>query len=210
MKLKLPFQNGTLGALLANIGVGLGILLLLAISYFYIYLPNRTHHGESITVPDLNGMKLEELNAFLTRHDLRYAVDDSTYSDEFPPLTVLRQFPKAGSKVKEGRVIYVSVNRVSPPTLPLPDLTEDVSLTTADIIIKSNNLRRGRVTYKASPFLNYVLEMRYKGSIILPGTQVQKGTIIDLVVGDGKGPADFTVGNLVGDTYERALFKLEG
>jgi len=166
MKLKLPFQNGTLGALLANIGVGLGILLLLAISYFYIYLPNRTHHGESITVPDLNGMKLEELNAFLTRHDLRYAVDDSTYSDEFPPLTVLRQFPKAGSKVKEGRVIYVSVNRVSPPTLPLPDLTEDVSLTTADIIIKSNNLRRGRVTYKASPFLNYVLEMRYKGSII--------------------------------------------
>jgi eukaryotic-like serine/threonine-protein kinase len=37
---------------------------------------------------------------------------------------------------------------------------------------------------------------------------VPKGAIIDLVVGDGNGPADFTVGNLIGDTYQRALLRL--
>lgn len=210
IRFKIPYQDSTLGSLLINVSIVIGILLLISVVYFYIYLPNITHHGESITVPDLEGMRVDELNDFLTKHDLRYAIDDSIYSEDFPPLSVLRQFPKAGSKVKEGRVIYVSINRVSPPTLPLPDLTENVSLTAADLILKSNQLRRGRVYYKASPFLNYVLEMRFKGSIILPGTQIQKGAVIDLVVGDGKGPADFTVGNLVGDTYERALFKLMG
>lgn len=209
MKLKLPFQDNTLGSLLVNVGTVLGVLLLLAVGYFYVYLPHITNHSESITVPDLEGMQIGELEEFLTRHDLRYALDDSSYSDKSPPLSVLRQFPKAGSKVKEGRKIYVSVNRVTPPTMPLPDLL-DRSLTNAEVVLRSNELRRGRILYEPSPFSNLVKEMRNNGKPILPGTRIPKGTIIDLVVTDGHGPADFSVGRLVGDTYERALFKLRG
>src|SRR5258708_351157 len=99
-KIKIPFQDGTLGSLLANVGIVVGIFLLSAIFYFYIYLPGITHHSESITVPDLDGMKVEELQDFLTKHDLRFQVEDSGYSEKKAPLTVLRQFPKAGSKVK--------------------------------------------------------------------------------------------------------------
>jgi beta-lactam-binding protein with PASTA domain len=209
MKLKLPFQENTLGSLIINTCLILCVLLIFSIGYFYVYLPAVTHHGESITVPDLKGMKVEELQPFLSKHDLRFEIDDSTYSEDFPPFSVLRQFPKEGSKVKEGRVIYVSVNRKSPPTMPLTDLT-NISLTAADIILKSTQLRRGRVSYRPHPFLNLVLEMYYKGRPIQPGAQVQKGTTIDLVVGDGHGRSSFTVGSLVGDTYERALFKLDG
>ncbi len=209
MKIKLPFQDNTLGSLLVNIGAVFGILILLAIGYFYIYLPHITNHSESITVPNLEGMKIEELPEFLTQHDLRFAVDDSAYSESSPPLSVLRQFPKAGSKVKEGRMIYVSVNRVTPPTLPLPDLP-GASLTNAEVVLKSNELRRGRILYETGPFTNLVKEMRYKGKMIVPGTRIPKGAVIDLVVTDGRGPADFVVGRLVGDTYERALFKLAG
>jgi eukaryotic-like serine/threonine-protein kinase len=210
MKLKFPFQVNTLGGMLANLGLALGIILLLAISYFYIYLPSATNHGESITVPDLKGMKIGELDEFLSSHDLRYSISDSAYSDDLPPLSVLRQFPKSGSKVKEGRMIYISINRITPPTMPVPDVTKDFSLTGADLIIKSNELKRGKVFYTSSPFLNNVIEMRYKGKTIEPGTRVPKGAVIDLVVGDGNGAADFKVDNLVGDSYERALFKLEG
>ena len=195
MKLKIPFQDNTLGSFLINAGSIVIILLLLAIGYFYVYLPHITNHSESITVPNLEGMKIDELEEYLAKHDLRYAVDDSAYSEKSPPLSVLRQFPKAGAKVKEGRKIYISVNRVTPPTMPLPDLL-DRSLTNAEVVLRSNELRRGRILYEASPFSNLVKEMRYQGKMILPGTRIPKGTVIDLVVTDGHGPADFTLGDL--------------
>lgn len=209
MKFKSLFQSNSIGALLASLGIIVGFILLMAVIYFYIYLPGITNHGESITVPNLEGMQTEQLGEFLTKHDLRYTVDDSAYSEKYPPLSVLRQFPRAGAKVKENRMIYISVNRVTPPTLPIPDLV-DRSLINAEVVLKSNELKRGRILFEASPFLNLVKEMRYQGKPITAGTRLPKGAIIDLVVGDGNGPADFTIGNLVGDSYERALFKLMG
>ena len=91
MKFKLPYQDNRLGSMLANLGIVFSILLLLAVSYFYVYLPGVTNHGESITVPNLQGMKLEELPEFLASHDLRYTVYDSAYSEEYPSLSVLQQ-----------------------------------------------------------------------------------------------------------------------
>jgi beta-lactam-binding protein with PASTA domain len=208
MKLKFPFDN-SLGGMLANVSIILGILFITCIGYFYIYLPSTTNHGESITVPDLQGMKIEELENFLTEKDLRYEVGDSSYSEKYAPLSVLIQYPRAGAKVKEGRVIYVTVNQINPPTVPLPDLV-DRSRINAEVVLKSNELKRGRIILEPSPFLNLVKEMRFGGQPIKAGTRIPKGSTIDLVVGDGNGPADFTIGNLVGDSYERALFKLAG
>lgn len=209
MKFGSIFRSSSVGGLLLSLAIPLGVILTFSVLYFYIYLPAVTNHGESITVPDLYGMNVDELETFLNDHDLRYSVNDSAYSGELPALSVLRQFPQPGSKVKEGRRIYVSLNRVTPPTLPIPDLV-DRSLVNAEVVLKSNELKRGRIFYEASPFRNLVKEMRVEGKKILPGTRVHKGAVIDLVVGDGNGPADFTIGNLVGDTFERAKFKLLG
>ena len=203
-------RSNTLGSVLANIGIAFGILFLISIAYFYVYLPGATNHGESITVPDLTGMKLEELSEFLSERELRFEVDDSTYSEEYPPLTVLRQFPRAGSTVKENRKIYISVNQVMPPTVPLPDLTSGGSRVNAEVVLKSNQLKRGRIYLQSSPFLNLVIEMRYQGKKIEPGARLPKGSVIDLVVGDGRGPSDLVLGDLIGDTYDHALFKIEG
>lgn len=209
MKLKQYLKRGTVGALLLSIAIPLGVLLLSGVIYFYIYLPSATNHGESITVPDLTGIPVEELEEFLTRHELRYAVNDSSYSADHPPLAVLRQFPHAGSLVKQNRVVYVSLNRVLPPTLPLPELVER-SLVNAEVVLKSLELKRGRIYYKPNPFRNLVMEMRMDGQEVKPGTRITKGSVIDLVVGDGNGPADFTIGNLIGDPLETAKFKLMG
>lgn len=203
------FKSSSLGGLLISLGITLSTIFIIAIVYFYIYLPAVTNHGESITVPELKGMNLEELETFLTQHDLRYTVNDSAYSSEYPPLAVLRQFPQAGSQVKINRVIYVSLNRITPPTLPIPDLV-DRSLVNAEVVLKSIELKRGRIYYEPSPFRNLVKEMRYEGKKIEPGTRITKGAIIDLVVGDGNGPADFKIGNLLGDALETAKFKLMG
>ncbi len=203
------FKEKTIGGLLKNLGIVLGTLAFICILYFYIYLPNITNHGETIVVPELKGMRVEELEKFLKEHRLRYSVYDSGYTDTLPPLSVLRQVPLPGARVKENRAVYVTLNRVSPPTLPMPDLT-DGSLVNARAVLKSNELKLGRVYYEPSPFKNLVREFRYQGKPVAPGVRLPKGSVIDLIVGDGFGPADFSIGNVVGDSYETALRKLSG
>ncbi|MBN8579000.1 MAG: PASTA domain-containing protein [Cyclobacteriaceae bacterium] len=209
MKLLDHLKRGSIGGLLLTILIPLGIILITGVLYFYIYLPSLTNHLESITVPDLTGLTVDELGDFVKKHDLRYAVNDSSYSASQPPLTVLGQFPQPGSIVKQNRVVFVSLNRVQPPTLPMPDL-EVRSLLNAEVVLKSLELKRGRIFYRPYPFRNLVLEMQHEGVKIIPGTRITKGSVIDFVVGDGNGPADFTIGNLIGDPLETAKFKLRG
>ena len=206
-------KKSTLGTLLVNLAIAFFVLVVIMICYFYIYLPNTTCHDCSITVPDLAGMKLEELEGFLKEHELRFEVEDSVYHEEYPPLTVLRQFPKGGAIVKPNRIIYVSINPVMPPMVPMPDLANPSNTTSrigAEAILKSNGLKRGRIIQRPHVDLNLVLEMRYQGKKIETGTKIPKGSVIDLVVGDGNGPSDFVLGSITNDRYKLALFKLQG
>jgi eukaryotic-like serine/threonine-protein kinase len=209
MNLDRYFKNNTVAGLLKNLAVTFGSMLFVTVIYFYIYLPNVTNHGKSVAVPDLNGLTMEDATKKLSEKNLLLAINDSSYSENAPALSILKQFPKSGEEVKAGRTIYVSINRTTPPTLPMPNLIEG-SLINAEAIIKSNELRKGRIIYEPSPFHNFVKDMRYNGKPIAPGTRIPKGATIDLVVGDGNGPADFVVGNLVGDSYETALLKISG
>lgn len=177
------FKTDTFGGLLLNILLAAGLVLILAIIYFFAYLPSTTNHGETITVPSIEGMQMSQLEDFLVKRNLRYEVNDSAYSSEYPPLTVLKQYPQSGSKVKEGRKIFISVNRRSAPTVPVPALV-DGSVVNADAVLRSNELKRGRIELVAGPF-NVVKEMKYKGNVIEPGQPVPKGSVIDLVVMDG-------------------------
>ncbi len=208
MSFNLKKYTSTLGGLLVSILVTSGTVVLFMVIYFYVYLPAITNHGETITVPNVQGMKMEQLEDFLVNRNLRYEVNDSAYSDDHPPLTVLKQYPAAGAKVKENRVIYISVNRITPPTVPLPNLV-DGSLINAEVQLKSNELRRGRIQLIPGPFLHVVKEMKYQGNTIEPGTRVTKGSVIDLVVYDG-GSNSLISPDVVGALLEDAKFTIFG
>lgn len=201
MAFSLKKYTSTLGGLLISILVACGTLMLIMILYFYVYLPQVTNHDETITVPNAVGKSFHELEDFLGKRDLRYEVSDSTYSGNYPPLTVLKQYPAAGAKVKENRVIYVSLNRVTPPTVGMPDL-KDISLINADAILKSNELKRGRIELVRGPF-QIVTGMKYKGHPIEKGDRVPKGSVIDLVVMDG-GNRSFETPDLIGKEWDDA------
>ncbi|MBX2963494.1 MAG: PASTA domain-containing protein [Cyclobacteriaceae bacterium] len=206
--MKLKKYTSTLSGVLISIGLTSGIGLLLLLFFFYIYLPSATNHGETITVPNVEGLNITELEDFLIKRNLRYEVNDSSYTDDYPPLTVLRQFPASGAKVKENRVIYISVNRVTPPTVPMPNLV-DGSLINAEAILRGNELKRGKIQLVRGPFLNLVKEMRYQGEKILPGTRIPKGSVIDLLVEDG-GSNTVPAPDVRGYTLEDAKIPIFG
>lgn len=173
-------KSNTLAGVFLHLLLAGATFVLLAVVYFYVYLPRSTNHGETITVPNIEGKSIDELEEFLARKSLRYEIGDSTYSEDFDPLTVIKQYPHAGAKVKEGRKIFVSVNRKEPPSVPVPNLI-DGSVINAEAVLKSNQLRRGKIELVPGPF-NVVKEMRFKGKVIQPQARVPKGSVIDLVV----------------------------
>lgn len=187
------FNQDNLGGVLINLALAVAIIFVLLIIYFFVYLPSTTNHGETITVPDIEGMHISELDEILLSKDLRYEVDDSSYNADYKPLTVLKQYPHAGAKVKEGRKIYIAINSITPPTVPVPNLI-DKTPQNADMLLKSNELRRGTIQIVHGGFANVISDMKYKGNTIVAGTRIPKGAVIDLVVGDGGSTSlpDFT------------------
>ena len=70
--------------ILKNLSIMLGIVTSIIFFIFYIYFPFITNHGETITVPNLVGMEIKDLDEFLSDRDLRYEIlDDSSYSSEY-------------------------------------------------------------------------------------------------------------------------------
>lgn len=206
--LGLTFQSNTLGGLLLHMVVAASVVIILCLFYFYAYLPHVTNHGESITVPSVEGLPITKVEDFLGSHDLRYEVNDSSYSADYPPLTVLKQYPAAGAKVKENRKIFVSVNRRNPPTVKMPDLI-DGSLTNAEAVLRGSELKRGKIRLVRGPFLNVVKEMQIDGNKVVPGVLVPKGTMVDLVVMDG-GSTKLPTPNVLGFSYEDAKVNILG
>lgn len=202
------FNTSSVGGLLLSIAVAISLFLFFGISYFYVYLPSSTNHGETITVPKIEGMHIDELEDFLVKRNLRYTVNDSSYSEKYAALTVLKQYPAEGTKVKENRNILISINRVTPPSVPMPDLV-DGSIVNAEAVLKGNELKRGKITFVPGQFLNLVKEMKYKGKKIAAGERVPKGSVIDLVIEDG-GSSVISAPDVVGYTLEDAKVPIFG
>jgi beta-lactam-binding protein with PASTA domain len=199
------YNQDNLGGVLINFVIAFVIMMTLVVIYFYVYLPNTTNHGETITVPDIEGAMISELDEKLMQKDLGFVIDDSSYSPDHKPLTVLKQYPRAGSKVKEGRKIYISINSATPPSVPVPNLI-DASVLNAEVVLKSNQLKVGKIQLVRGPF-NIVKEMKYKGSVIQAGDRVPKGSVIDLVVMDG-GLDAIDIENWVGMPVDEVIFTI--
>ncbi|MEQ8811494.1 MAG: PASTA domain-containing protein, partial [Imperialibacter sp.] len=119
------FQFNSWRDVLIQLALMVAIAVVFLLGFFYVYLPNTTNHGETITVPDLEGIPLDELDEFLTDRNLRFEINkDSGFSSQYPALAVLKQFPLPNSKVKENRKIYISLNAKEPPKVRMPQLVD--------------------------------------------------------------------------------------
>jgi len=187
---------------LFNLILAIAVLVLL---WFLLFagLKSYTRHSESVTVPELTGLTISQVEKHLSSKNLRYHVTDSTFIVDRIPGEVLSQTPAANSKVKQNRRIYLTVNANNPPKVKMPNLI-DKSLRLAKINLKNLGLVIGDIEFVPDMAKNAVLKQSVGGKELIPDSEIFKGTKIDLEVGDGLGNTKIDVPNLLGDTYEKA------
>ena len=171
------------------------------------WLGRTTNHNETVVVPDFSGISIKELDQFVADKNLRYLVIDSLYDLKAKKGVVVKQEPEANAEVKEGRTIYLYVTSVLPPSIQMPKLV-DRSLRQAAAMITTFGLRLGKTKFVADQCANCVLEQLVKGRKIAAGEKIEKGTIIDLIVGKGLSEEEIDVPCLYGLTRKEALLKL--
>ena len=168
-----------------------------------------THHGESVIVPEIKGMNFDKAVVKLDDLDLEYMVIDTSFDPNKSSNSILDQNPLPGSRVKENRVIYLTVNSKTPPNREVPDLIGKSSLKFATIQLESRGFKLGEPIYKPNPDLNSVLDVLYKGRSVKKGEMLPLGSEILLVLGNGMGNTKIDIPFLIGLTYSEALAVLQ-
>jgi beta-lactam-binding protein with PASTA domain len=168
-----------------------------------VFLRHYTHHGEMLTVPDVGGLTLEEAGNLLQAKKMRWQLSDSVYVNTEKPGAVIHQNPEPGSKVKENRNIFLVINALAPEKVKMPNVV-DLSYRQAKSTLESQGLTVGELIYVPYIAENYVLKQLYKGEEIRRGTEIVKGSVIDLELGRGLSDEKTPVPNLLGNTLNEA------
>lgn len=198
-----PFRQTFLANLLIIIGICVVLYFI-----FFASLGWITGHGDEKRVPALVGKPLAAVITELESQGFDIEID-STYNPEAKPLTIMDQQPESGMTVKEGRTIFLIVNKQAPPQTPMPNLVT-LSFRSAEMLLKSNKLIMGDTTYRPDIAGGSVLAQMMNGKDIAPNTMIPQGSRIDLVIGDGLGNKEISVPDVIGMTYPEAVAMLSG
>lgn len=177
-----------------GIALALGLVILLGTM---LWMRFYTHHGRTITVPDMAGLSLEEVADLTSSQNLRFEVIDSVFSNEMPRGTVVKQNPKARSQVKKNRRIFLTMNAVNPEMASMPRLV-GLSIRQARLALQNSGLILGEISYRPDYAKDNVLQQMHRDSVITEGIAIRKGEVIDLVLGMGTSKEMTRVPDLIG------------
>ncbi|MCM1490275.1 MAG: PASTA domain-containing protein [Muribaculum sp.] len=125
------------------------LVALAGVGIVYFSFAIFTHHGESKTVPGVEGMSYTQAIEIL--HDKGFKVDirDSLYKEDEKPGYVIEQFPKVNSVVKPGRKIFLYINAVHPKEVII-----DEDNNPREDALKSTSFRQGKARLEELGFKN--------------------------------------------------------
>jgi len=184
--------------------VAVVLVLVVGLNFINWRLKTYTKHNIEIGVPDLAGLNVEEAQELIDNKALRLVLSDSIFIAGKPAGVVVKQDPKAFSKVKEDRKIYITINTSNPPMVSIPEMinwsvrSAKEELDILGLIYESN---------QPVPYLvpNVVRGVKHKGQLLKPGDKLPKGSSVDLLVSIGlKSKQKVPVPNLFGLTKDEA------
>ena len=194
---KVFFKN--LGFAVAIV-VGVVMMLLIWLNFY-------TRHGQARPVPDFFGLTMEQTAKLAKKSRLRYQVNDSVYTTLVPRGCVAEQNPKPGFKVKKWRNIVLTINAFNPEMVAMPNLV-DLPIRQAIALIGSSGLEMGQLKYRPDLSIDVVIEQLYKGKKVPEGDSLQKGSVVDLVLGKGLSNQRTPVPDMIGMNLEPAKNKI--
>jgi eukaryotic-like serine/threonine-protein kinase len=173
---------------------------------FFQSLNGITKHGQEAVIPNVTGESLTTAMQKLQGFELQI---DSIYQPYSKKLEIIYQEPVSGSIVKKGRTVFLTVNKIAPPTITMPDLV-NMSFRNAILTLQSYRLVMGDTIFRADIAAGAVLAQIYNGKEISRGSQIPIGSRVNLIVGAGLSDSIINVPNMIGMNYAQARSMMEG
>jgi beta-lactam-binding protein with PASTA domain len=165
--------------------------LLVAVLVFFvlltvvlIWLSVYTHHGESVEVPNVKGLQVEAAAPFFANQNLQYQVVDSIYDKRAVPGSIIETVPPVGTKVKEGRTVYITTNSYVASLITIPEI-KDLSQRQALAMLKSLGFENVNVRTVPGPYRDLVIGLESRGQAVEAGTHTSAGISLTLLVASG-------------------------
>ena len=152
--IKNPFVINLLLVIVVSCGVVYGVLA---------WLDSYTRHNQAVVVPDVKGMKLEDAAEFFGNNKLRYNV---------------------GSKVKEGRIVFVTINALTSQMAVIPEV-EDLSFRQAYALLRARGFSSVEIEYVPGDYKDLAMGVELNGRTLLKGEHVPLTAHLVLKVSSG-------------------------
>jgi beta-lactam-binding protein with PASTA domain len=171
------------------------ILLVVGVNYG---LDWYTHHGESIRVPNIEGMRITKAREMMEECGLEIVVTDSGYNKRLPADCVLTQSPGAGLTVKSGHTIYVTINSSNSPSVAIPDVVDNCSYREAEAKLISLGFKVLPPQYVTGE-KDWVYGVSCNGRKVSTGERISIEQPLTLLVGSGQYGSDEELNVIGGD-----------
>lgn len=172
-------------------------IILLSVGGFALI--HNLSSGKEVDMPNLIGLKQDDAISQLEGLNLKYKITE-VESDEYDPGYVIKQSVDAGKKVKEGKIIEITVSSGT-KGVEVPNVegkTED-----AATILLENAGFKVDIKEEASDTIEKGKVIRQTPSA---GQKLESGQTVTIVISTGK--ENITVPGLVGLTKDDAIAKL--
>ena len=185
------------------------ILLVGAYLYLMNYLQEYTRKDQLVVVPEVKNTPIEQLPEVLEKNGFRFEILDSIYDRTLKKGIVVGQKPKAGTEVKEGRKIYLTITARSAKKIKIyleniihtqPRAALDY-MGSMDVLVDS-------IEFKDYQYDNMVLGVKnYQGQLLENNQFIKAGSRLILIVGK-TGDSKIKTPDVIGKTLKEAMYEL--
>lgn len=179
----MEIKNRNIFSIFVQIGIMLAITIVILIIVFR-WIHSYTRHGEYIEVPSVIGLSLEEATDSLSAMGLNLEINDYRYDPDFEEGEIVEQRPEKSSYVKEGHIVYLTINSGNKPMKVIPDVADNSSLRGAESQLLGAGFKLTEPTYQAGD-KDWVYDIIYQGQSVNKGMSVPEGSTLTIVVGNG-------------------------
>ena len=148
------------------------------------WLDAYTLHNKAVIVPYVKGLRLDEASEALLGRGLRYHVIDSVFSKKVTPGAIVEVIPSAGSKVKAGRIVFITLNARASQMAAIPVVT-DMSFRQAYALLKASGFESVEIAYVAGAYRDLAIGVELRGRLLEGNEMVQMTAPLILTVSNG-------------------------